>query len=161
MTGVAITLTPEECRLAIVVGTERNLGNVLQGRQHRHGYAGGGWSIHIEGAAAELAYSKFRDRYWTGALADSPVHTGDVGLVEIRSTARPDGALIIHRTDHDERPYVLVTGRMPTVRLVGWLYGAEAKRDEFWRTDTGRPAFFAPQSELHHFKAASPAAVAA
>ena len=52
----------------------------------------------------------------------------------------------------DDRPHVLVTGRMPEFQVHGWKYGGEAEGRSGWLKDLQRPGsacvLHAPQSEL-------------
>jgi hypothetical protein len=86
--------------------------------------------------------------YWHGFASDPFALPGDVGRVQVRSTTREDGCLIVQRADPDDAWFVLVVGRVPTFRLAGWLPGAEAKRPEWWRANAPHPAFFVPQHAL-------------
>lgn len=56
----------------------------------------------------------------------------------------------MHRTDPDDRPFVLVTGVAPKFVLRGWIWGRDGKLEKYWgeRNNNGRPAFFVPQSAL-------------
>lgn len=148
MAVVQSTLNWHEVFHAVVVGGTRNIEAKKRGRPDAHGYRGDGWSIDIEGAAAEMAYAKMRDAYWLAVADNFHALDGDVGRTQIRSTARPDGCLILHPDDPDDSAFVLAIGCAPTFRFVGWGYGRDLKRREYWREDTGRPAFFIPQAAL-------------
>jgi hypothetical protein len=54
----------------------------------------------------------------------------------------------VHDRDKDDDLFILVTGTAPSFRIAGCIMGRDAKRSEFWRTDTGRPAYFVPQDVL-------------
>jgi hypothetical protein len=156
--GSKMRLDSGEIKLAAYVGMMKRAGSMAAGLRDRHGLdanacGGIGWTLDIEGAAAELAFAKSRGLYWP-ALCDDPAGLpGDVGIAEVRQSADPEAHLILHESDHDERPYVLVIGQIPEFRIVGWIRGAEGKRPQFWRTHTGRPAFFIPQGVLNVFSA--------
>ena len=144
-----VTLTSPEVQYAAYVGTQRRVSAIANQRGDRYGTPfRDPWSIDIEAAAAELAFAKARDRYWQPLADDPNTLTGDVGRVQIRSTHRTNGCLITHPTDPDNAPFVLAIGQIPTYTFVGWLWGRETKHQQWWRTDTGRPAFFVPQSAL-------------
>ena len=75
--------------------------------------------------------------------------------IEVRMTIHdgPNTSLIVHDTDPDDAPFVLVTPTDDplTFTLVGWITGRDAKRAEWWRElQPGRPAFCVPQSALAH-----------
>ena len=149
MSGVEVVLTPGECRLAAYTGVNRRLDAMAKGRFEVYGKAANGayWEIDLEAAAAELALAKALGVHWCGM--DRPdKDTGDVAGAQVRHTKRDDGSLICHKRDADEDRFVLVTGSMPTFTVRGWILGAEAKADRFWRTSVPRPAYFVPQSAL-------------
>ena len=55
--------------IAALVGAMRRAESKTSGRPDNHGFSGAdAWDIDIEGAAAEMAYCKFRDRYWTASV---------------------------------------------------------------------------------------------
>jgi hypothetical protein len=143
-----VILTDSEMHIAATVGALRQIENIFKGRQHA--YAGprdASWQMHIEGAAGEQAFAKWSGRYWNGNLGD--LDADDVGHVQVRTTGRPDGRLILHPLDPDDRPFVLVTGISPRFVLRGWIRGSDGKQQQWWRDPVGgRPAYFVPQSAL-------------
>lgn len=148
-------LTWHEVSLAAIAGCQRNVQGMARGRPLAFGAdPEAAWSIHIEGACAELAVAKATNSYWEPVWAQTDDQRDDIEGWQVRSTPRRSGCLLIHQTDPDEARFVLVVGTAPTFRIAGWIVGREAKRLEFWRTDTGRPAFFVPQSALQPFSTA-------
>lgn len=147
-----ITLTPSEMILASHVGFLRQVKSVREDRPDRYGCPPDeGWQRAIEGACAEAAVAKALNRWWSGTIG--LLREADVGkVVQVRSTFREDGALILHEDDKDDSPYVLTVGLAPDYRLVGWLLGREGKLPQYWRTDVRHPAYFVPQSVLHPFE---------
>jgi hypothetical protein len=145
-----VTLDYFETLQAAFAGSLRQAEAMRLGRQHRHGLTDGdgtSWSLHIEGAGAELAAAKAFDCYWRAVVADPKTLAADVGdRLNVRQTAREAGSLIIH--PDDVGLFVLAIGRLPTFRLFGPVDAALCKRPEWWRTDTGRPAYFVPQRAL-------------
>ncbi len=71
-----------------------------------------------------------------------------VGDYWIRSTARERGCLLLHPDDDSKEQFVLLIGYGHTWGIAGWCYGADGQCPRYWRTDTGRPAFFVPQRAL-------------
>jgi hypothetical protein len=137
-----------ELTQAAFVGCQRRIEALQRGRGDRYGYDADGWGTDIEGAAAEMAYAKATNRYWLSVVEDPRELPGDVGPVQIRSTARADGCLILHPDDADDARFVLATGCAPTFTFAGWGIAGELKRDEYWRNGIARPAFFVPQEAL-------------
>lgn len=146
--GFTVALTEDEVRFAALVGMGRQVQNLFLGRRDAHGAdKDRGWQIHIEGAAAEMAFAKFRNRFWSGNLGN--LRAADVGEVQVRSTGHAGGSLILHDSDPDDDAFVLVTGRCPAFVVRGWLWGREGKSVEFRRDPVGgRPAYFVPQHML-------------
>jgi len=147
--AVSITLTPTEARAAILTGAERQIDALTRGLADKHG-AGGedSWTLHIEGAAGEMAAAKALDRYW-----QMPVGTfkagGDVGTLQVRTRSRHDYELIVREDDRDDDRFILVTGTLPRFQIHGWIFGRDAKRPQWLREHGGRaPAFFVPHAEL-------------
>lgn len=143
-----ITLTDSELKLAATVAIERNIENIFEGRKHAHGFGGSnGWDNHIEGAAGEMAFAKFANKFWSGNIGN--LDANDVGRVEVRTASDHNRRLIIHKRDPDDRAFVLVTGLAPTFRIRGWIWGEDAKQDRYWKDPAGgRPAYFVPHQEL-------------
>lgn len=139
---------------AVQVGAMRNLQARRRGRPDNYGkdvtQMEGGWGVHIEGAAAEMAVAKFRGAYWDGVWTEIDRERADVADVQVRSTMRENGCLILHREDRDDALFFLVVGVAPRFRIAGCIRASEGKQERFWRIDTGRPAYFVPQSELGH-----------
>jgi len=104
------------------------------------------WQMHIEGALTECAMAKYLNVYWNKVKWDLP----DVGDVDVRSSSKPNGELIIRRNDDPNKKYYLLIGLNGEYEIKGWLYGKEAMKDQFWTSkDTGRPpAWFVPQEYL-------------
>jgi len=145
-------LTPSEMRLAALVEVERRVDNLYNYRAARHG-ADDGWTIGIEGAAAEMAFAKMIGVFWSGAVGN--LKAKDVGLLQVRSTQRDDGCLILHKWDSDDDVFVLMVGTAPRFDCRGWLRAADGKTEEFWRDPIGgRPAYFVPQSKLRLYRKA-------
>jgi hypothetical protein len=145
---VFVELTPVEMEIAAFVAAKRQVENLTKCRIDAYGAPkDSGWSLHIEGAAGEMAVAKWSGRYWNGNLGD--LGADDVGRLQVRTRSRHDYELIIHPSDRDDRAFVLVTGLAPNFVLRGWIWGREAKREEWWRDPAGdRPAYFVPQSAL-------------
>jgi hypothetical protein len=149
VTAITVSLTAAELHQAAMIAVQRQIENLFAGRRDAHGASRDvGWSLHIEGAAGEMAFAKWAGLYWSGNIGN--LSADDVGATQVRTRSRHDYDLILHPSDPDNRVFVLVTGTAPEFRLVGWIWGGEGKRPEFWSDPArGRPAFFVPQSALH------------
>ena len=134
---------------AATSGLLRQIENLKAERYDAHKFSGDGWGAHIDGALAELAVAKALNHYWLPVVSGDPRRlTGDVGDYQVRSTTIRAGSLIIHPTDPDNARFFLVINTTPTYNVVGSILGSQAKDPRWWRTDTGRPAFFVPQQAL-------------
>ncbi len=147
-----IRLTQEDLRLVEEVADKRHHWNRDRGGANTYGL---GERVHErdltldrDGAAAELAVAKYWDLEWEPIWDRLDKRRPDVGHLHVRSTRVITGSLMIHPDDPDG-PFVLAVVLVnDEISLRGWLYSRDAKRKQFWRTDTGRPAFFARQRYL-------------
>jgi hypothetical protein len=106
-------------------------------------------SQEIVGACGEMAVAKGLGKFWSPSVNTFHAIPDLAASIEVRATERLDGSLIVRDNDDDHRYYVLVVGTPPTLNVVGYLSGADAKKDRFARDPHGhRPAWFVPQSEL-------------
>jgi hypothetical protein len=145
-----VRLTWFEAVMAGEVGMRRHLAALRGGNPDQHGRNGeDGWTVHIEGAAGELAVAKVLDRYWSGSV-NTYHDEGDVGQrLEVRTRSRHHYELLVRPGDPPDSAYVLVTGRVPWFVVRGWVFGHEAMRPEWLRVHGDRPAaYFVPHEEL-------------
>lgn len=157
MTDV-VALTWREVRLAALGGIDRHIYAASNGFAHRYGAESRSpWDTNIVGALGEWATAKALGRYPDGFDYQQERTVGDVGRLQVRSRSRSDGNLVVHLEDPDAAAFVLVvpaSGRSPRFlpfRVVGWIYGAEAK-DPRYLSAADRPGgqmFFVPQAALH------------
>lgn len=137
-----VALEAFELSRAATLGIQRQIHNLYTRKADKHACpTTEGFHSHILGACGELAVAKALGVYWPGVLGSFEVP--DVGTIQVRTTDRPGGSLILHKDDPDNDPFVLVVGSNREFRIVGWLYGHEGKHDRFWRTeDVCSPAYF-------------------
>lgn len=148
---IAVRLAPDELRRAVVIGVERRLYALREGRRpSSYGNPEGDrWGADIEGACAEAAVAKALNRYWSPAVGPVDRQSGDVGRLQVRGTKDHGNRLILHPDDADDVGYVLVTGTAPDYVLRGWIWGREGKDERYWcDPGTSRPAYFVPQERL-------------
>lgn len=95
----------------------------------------------IDHIGAEQATAKAIGTKWV----DSPLpdKQGDIGPgLQVRHTYREtDGRLILHLPEYDAGDHVffLVTGRMPTFRVHGWITAQEGRLFASWENHTPPP----------------------
>jgi hypothetical protein len=94
-----------------------------------------------------LAVCRWRNVYWMGSVFSGSAGS-DAGKLQVRWTAHEDGHLIVYAEDFDQAPFVLVTGRSPVMRIIGWRYAHEAKQDAYWNERARCPSWWVPQSDL-------------
>jgi hypothetical protein len=146
-----IELTRDEMMMAANGGVLRQIDALLKRRQDQF-RPPDPWKNHIYGALGEMALAKARDHYWFPAYDHPSKVEADVGKNwQVRSHDRPNGELIVRERDRDDQAFVLaVLDDLPTVKLIGWIWGRDAKQDRFARpADAGKPpAWFVPQAAL-------------
>jgi len=106
------------------------------------------FDAHCYGCLAELVVAKHLGVWWSG---EGLYEFSDVGQVEVRYAHKRNYRLILHDDDHDNRPYVLVTGEgsLGTFWIDGWIMGCDGKNDDWWEDPgTARPAYFVPRDQL-------------
>jgi len=147
-----VKLNGYELFSAAMVGVKRQIESLSKKLPDKHGFDGeNGWTVHIEGAAGEQAVAKALNLYYGG-----PVNTfkkgGDVGNLQVRTRSKDYYELIIRNNDNDSDIFVLVVGRAPHFKVVGWIRALDAKKQEYSKTHGNRPAaFFVPQDRLNPF----------
>lgn len=142
-----VTLNWYEAAMASDIGRMRQLSSVKSGLGDAHGFDGGGWTEHIEGACGELALAKHLGVYWDGSV--NTFHRDDLPGIQVRTRSRHDYDLIVRDADSDDDIFVLITGRCPTYTIRGWILGRDAKKWDFRVAHGNRPpAYFVPQGSL-------------
>jgi hypothetical protein len=149
-----VDLTEVEALMAVAVGGFRRAESVYFKRKLTHGVAPDAdiLAYHILGAAGELAVARVLGRYWGGDIGS--FKKADLGQsVQVRTRSKHEYDLIVRHDDNPDDAYVLVTGTHTRLRVHGWIYGSEARKDEWVQTHAGRPpAWFVPKSALRPLK---------
>lgn len=144
-----VRLTEVEMEMAAFIGAKRRAESRAKDRKQGPGYdEAAAWRNDIEGAAAELAYCKAVGIYWPGSV--NSFKGPDCGKkTQIRQTHHLNGSLIVRNKDNPDHFYVLVVGTCPYFKVVGWIRGFDAKKNEYLRAPGGdNPAYFVPQKDL-------------
>lgn len=143
---LTVTLTYEEIVIASFVGVRRRALALCKGLRPVNNAADDA-DMQIDGAMAEMAVAKLLDKYFPNDFKTDISHD-----IEVRTTRHPNGCLIVRQNDSDAKRYVLVICETPKFHIIGWVWGSDAKRPEYWRAPNGRPgAYFVPQSALKSF----------
>lgn len=146
---IEIKFSTVEVIASAVLGALTRIESLVHSRQNSHDYNDeDSWTVDIEGAGAEMAVAKYRNVFWMGSIGKFKKEA-DVSGMEVRSTTLEHGSLIIREGDNDDARFVLVVGKLPYKKIVGWIYGREAKQSKWLRAPNSRePAYFVPQNAL-------------
>jgi len=144
-----VRLTADQVFLAAAVGVKRQYYAMERNlRDKKSVNAREGWTLHIEGAAGELAACLAMGIEWpatvnAGKAPDAWEH------LEIRRRIEQWYDLAIRDGDRPERLYVLVAGQIPLFRVVGWIKGRNGMIPQYRKDPNGRgEAWFVPQADL-------------
>jgi hypothetical protein len=143
-----VILTEAEIRLCAWVGRQRFLNARKLNRDPGLGPPHTTDENDIRGACSEFAASVLLNKCWRPRIGEI-CHPDVGGVVEVRSTVRENGRLIVKPSDKDDAPFVLIVANMEArrFRFGGWAFGRAAKN---WPilSEFGDPAHFVPQSAL-------------
>lgn len=137
---ITIRLDENQLRLAALVASSRHAQDVARAYKEAHGATGNSLDSGYVGCVGEIAVAKHYNLFWDGALGK--LNAPDVGILQVRASALPNPSLLLHPKDKDKEPFISARVRGRDVDLLGWVYAFEGKKEEFWRTSTGRPAYF-------------------
>ncbi len=147
-----VLLTPSEIAAADVIAETRQSENLVCKRPDRYGAPREyGLALHQLGARCEAVVAKyFALPHVKGDLRDH-----DVGRYQVRGRSHASYDLILHKTDPDGDPFILVIGpesrssRGMIFVLHGWIYARDGKQAQWWSDPAGgRPAYFVPKTAL-------------
>lgn len=156
---IEVELSSDEIWQSLVVAASRKIASDRRrssdkaSRRDEHYSETRTWDQEIESAAAELAVARWRNRYWWGACFRRKTAGSDAGSAQVRWTQHDTGHLILYEEDAASNVYVFVVGRTPTMKIVGWIYGHEARQQRYWRsTGVKCPSWWVPQSDLRQVR---------
>ena len=143
-----VEMTDEQAQRAIRVGYRRHNEALRLGCKAAYGASENDLGINLLGALGELAYCLYTDQPWSESV--NTFKAPDVGTnIQIRTTKRHNGRLIVRKKDKDHELFVLVIADEKKFKIVGSILGRDAKRDEFLAAPSDRPpAWFVDQSAL-------------
>lgn len=155
--GTIIRLGDAEYAAMVAVGTAWHENAERQGFRDKLGRTD--LDKDIVGAGGEIAVARllgipYDIRAARTAFNDRP----DVGTLNVRTTRRPGGDLIVRPKTNDtsrDGPFALVECTDESrreFRIVGWMHSDEIRQPRYWRPERGEPvAWWVPQSALHPF----------
>jgi len=104
----------------------------------------------IIGAIGEIAFAKFADRFFIPQVNTFHGIPDCFEDIEVR-TSDKNLTLITRDDDSPDRKYVKVMTNGNKALIVGWLYGHETRRDEFFKSSEGqRDCWMTPHEYLKH-----------
>lgn len=154
-----VVLTWSEMMQAAVCGAMRNVSSIRAGNHKVSSSfpknANNTWTLHIEGAAGELAFAKYAGLYWSASV--NTFRLPDVGAIQVRARSQHWHDLIIRERDIDDDLFVLLTGASPRFVIRGWIVARDAKARAEWfknpgESEGGEAAWFVPQVALRPWK---------
>lgn len=156
-----VAMDEVEVRIATVIAEMTAAYALRAGLKPNHGgpEAAARMDQEIRSAIAEMAVAKHYGLYYAGHVG----RLGEVdvgGLFEVRSIARERDRLIIHESDKDALPYILVRPEPGVgVHLLGWIFAKDGKQPAYLTDPTGErpPAYFVPQHKLRPMEELTPA----
>jgi hypothetical protein len=103
----------------------------------------------VIGVCGEIAVAKLGKFYFIPGLNEFHVVPDVFRDVEVRSTDRDDGCLVIRDNDVLGRRFILAIVNGSDVVLAGWIYGTEGAKSEYLRNPNNHvPAWFIPINKL-------------
>jgi len=146
-----VRLNSLELWIAMQVGQARNDESMSKGSTPGYAFKGTPAQmeqIHISGAAGEVATARYMDVYFpasvgTYAAADL------LPDIQVRTRSKQHYDLIVRSKDHINDRYVLVIDLCPNYHIIGWMFGRDARKQQWIQTYDNRPsAWFVPQASL-------------
>ena len=103
----------------------------------------------VIGVCGEIAVAKLGKFYFVPGLNEFHVVPDVFRDVEVRSTDRYDGCLVIRDNDVLERRFILAIVNDSDVVLAGWIYGTEGAKSEYLgNPNNNTSAWFIPINKL-------------
>lgn len=149
-----MSLTLPEFHLAVQTAMIRIVASASQHLNHANALISRGLLKRLKdevvGACGELAVAKWSGQFFVPSVNTFHRLPDCLEDVEVRATDFAGGCLIVRDNDAGDRRFVLAIVRDDLeVTLAGWIWGGEAKAQEFWSNPNGKKAaFFVPQERL-------------
>jgi hypothetical protein len=145
-----VTLNKHEMAFAAHVGETRQRDAVARKLKPKYGMTSDPLQAHIDGARGEYAFCKAWNIHWPATVNNfSGADVGD--KVQIRTRMNNRYELYVRPLDNEKHIWVLMRANPPHYEYVGWMYGRDAKKDEWLKTHGNRPpAHFVPNEELEY-----------
>jgi hypothetical protein len=148
-----VRLRPNHVDYADGVGLIRRGNALREGKTHTNGweptFEGALWK-NRQGARCELAAKLWLDAVCNRKVAwnelDVNVKWDLAGFIDVKGVEEAHHKLTVQKDAPTKLAYLLVDSwRHPDYAIVGWMWGHEAKRDEWWEDPQHGPAFYPPR----------------
>lgn len=131
-------------RMAVSIATQLNIGAKSDNRDWVQWF-----NDEVIGACGEIAVAKLGKFYFVPRLNEFHSVPDVFRDVEVRSTDRDDGCLVIRDNDVLERRFILAILNDSDVVLAGWIYGTEGAKSEYLgNPNNNTSAWFIPINKL-------------
>lgn len=111
----------------------------------------------VAGACGEIAFGKMSGRWFCPGVNQFHRIPDCFEDIEIRSTDKEKGRMIIRNNDSDKRRFVFAVVRAPSVEFFGWLYGKDCKKKRYIdNPGGGRSSWFIPRQDLNDMNDLNP-----
>jgi hypothetical protein len=152
-TPIEFVFSEEERKQAMEEGQRRQAVNEAQGLRGRNKGAAHGdqaLSIHLLGAAGEMAVASFMGlKHELYKESEARRGSDDLPGIDVKTRSKHKYDLIVQKNENPRKKFVLVTIENQKTFIHGWCWGEEAMDEKFWADPArGRPAFFVPKSML-------------
>jgi len=138
---IEISLTWPEIMLGVDAGVMRRVYALKSNKRGVYGASDeSAWDNDINGAIAELACAKWANVFWSGHVGITTAP--DVGPWQVRSKIVRGHRLVVRPTDEDNAVFVSALVQIPSVFLCGWLFGHEAKKEQWLKTYPPKPPMY-------------------
>lgn len=109
------------------------------------------YDFKLMGAIGEVAVSKLLNIPWAKMDLNTR-HGGDLGEIEVKSTSKENGDLIVPIDNNKTRPYVLCCVKNNWVEVVGFVWPNEIFTDsnEIKTQGLMRPSYIIKRNRLNH-----------
>jgi hypothetical protein len=148
-----VKLSPGQVEEARGVGRRRNIECKKMGLKDSFGLprTDENNSLDFYGSCGELATAVLQGVPWPGHQVwrneneRALVHKiDDLYGHGVRTTMGRGRCLILHPSDPDDTPFILVNKESDGFHVRGWVYARDGKLPHFWQRKTGRPCYFVP-----------------
>jgi hypothetical protein len=146
---VEVTLEHGELAAAAFVGVYRQLESLRKKNKDRATRQDSGFTLHLEGAMAEMAVAKWLGVHWPATVNTYTSQPDIPPNIDVKWRS-VDTGLYIKPDCRDDEHFVMVTGYAPTFRIESWITGKEAKDFNLCRPGGGRDELhFVPKADLY------------